>query len=126
MVECFAMVPSPLSALGFERFGGAVAARVRPDATAYPHRDATYDVAILGVWQNRAESDRNIHWVREVAAATEPYASGGVYVNFLAEEGDDRVRVAYGGNCARLAEVRSNELLPAESEHQTAALAGTE
>jgi hypothetical protein len=106
MVECFATVPSPLSALGFEQFGGAVA-RVRPDATAYPHRDASYDVAILGVWRDRAESDHNIRWVRDVFTATEPYASGGVYVNLLADEGDDHVRVAYGDNYARLAALKT-------------------
>jgi FAD binding domain/Berberine and berberine like len=106
MVESFATVPSPLSALGFEQFGGAVA-RIRPDETAFPHRNAAYDVAILGVWRDGSESDRNIRWVREVATATEPFASGGVYVNFLADEGDERVRGAYGANYERLASLKA-------------------
>jgi hypothetical protein len=105
MVDCFAAVPSPLSALGFEQFGGEVS-RIRPDETAFPHRGAAYDIAILGVWRDSAEADRNIRWVREVATATEQFASGGVYVNFLGDEGDDQVRVAYGANYERLASLK--------------------
>jgi FAD/FMN-containing dehydrogenase len=101
MIACFAKVPSPLSALGFEQFGGAVR-RVFAQETAFRHRDAAYDIAILGEWQNPADTARNVQWVREVATATQPFSTGGVYVNFLGEEGEDQVKAAYGSHYQRL------------------------
>jgi hypothetical protein len=101
MIEAFATVPSPMSALGFEQFGGAVS-RVGAEETAFRHRDARYDLAILGEWVDPAASTRNVQWVREVAAATAPFSTGGVYVNFLGEEGVDQVQAAYGANYSRL------------------------
>jgi FAD/FMN-containing dehydrogenase len=101
MIACFAKVPSPLSALGFEQFGGAVS-RVFAQETAFRHRDAVYDVAILGEWQDPADTERNVQWVREVWAATRPFSTGGVYVNFLGEEGEDQVKAAYGSHYQRL------------------------
>jgi FAD/FMN-containing dehydrogenase len=101
MVEAFATVPSPLTALGFEQLGGEVS-RVFAQETAFRHREASYDIAILGEWTDPAATAHNIQWVREVWAATEPYATGGVYVNFLAEEGDEQVKAAYGSHYQRL------------------------
>jgi hypothetical protein len=101
MVDCFERVPSPMSALGFEQFGGAVR-RVGVEDTAFRHRDVAYDIAMLGEWADPATSAVNIQWVREVAGATEPFSTGGVYVNFLGEEGEEQVKAAYGSHFQRL------------------------
>jgi FAD/FMN-containing dehydrogenase len=101
MIDAFAKVPSPMSALGFEQCGGAVR-RVDVEATAFRHRDAAYDIAILGDWADPATSAANIQWVRHVAAVTEPFSTGGVYVNFLGEEGEEQVKAAYGSHFQRL------------------------
>jgi FAD/FMN-containing dehydrogenase len=101
VIDCFADIPSPMSALGFEQFGGAVS-RVAADETAFRHRDAPYDIAILGEWADPTTSAVNVQWVREVAAATERFSSGGVYVNFLGEDGEERVKAAYGSHYQRL------------------------
>jgi FAD binding domain/Berberine and berberine like len=101
MIGCFANVPSPMSALGFEQFGGAVR-RVGVEDTAFRHRDAAYDIAILGEWADPATSTVNIGWVRDVAAMIEPFSTGGVYVNFLAEEGEEQIKAAYGSHVQRL------------------------
>jgi FAD/FMN-containing dehydrogenase len=101
MVDAFATVPSPLTALGFEQFGGAVS-RTFPQETAFRHRDAAYDIAILGEWADPAAATPNVQWVREVWSATEPYATGGVYVNFLPEEGEAQVKAAYGSHYDKL------------------------
>jgi Berberine and berberine like len=90
-----------MSALGFEQCGGAVR-RVDVEATAFRHRDAAYDIAILGDWADPATSAANIRWVRDVATVTEPFSTGGVYVNFLGEEGEDQVKAAYGSHFQRL------------------------
>jgi hypothetical protein len=101
MVDGFGNVASPMSALGFEQFGGAVK-RVGVEDTAFRHRDVAYDIAILGEWSDPETSAVNIQWVREVVSKTEPFATGGVYVNFLGEDGEDQVKAAYGSHFQRL------------------------
>jgi hypothetical protein len=101
LIDCFANTPSPMSALGFEQFGGAVS-RVGVDDTAFRHRDAPYDIAILGEWADPSTSAVNVQWVREVAAVTERFSTGGVYVNFLGEDGEEQVKAAYGSHYQRL------------------------
>jgi FAD/FMN-containing dehydrogenase len=101
MIDGFATVPSPLTALGFEQLGGAVS-RVFAQETAFRHREAPYDIAILGEWTDAAATARNVQWVRDVWAATAPYATAGVYVNFLGEEGEEQVRAAYGSHYQKL------------------------
>jgi len=74
--------------------GGAVS-RVGEDATAYSHRDALHVVNINSVWSDPGDDETNIAWGRRYSASLQPYASG-VYVNFLGNEGDERIREAYG------------------------------
>jgi FAD/FMN-containing dehydrogenase len=97
-------LPSPLSSILIYHLGGA-ASRVAPDATAYPHRNAQFTLAIGALWSDPAEAERCLTWTERVWEATRPFADG-VYVNFLDAEGDDRVRGAYGANLARLAKVK--------------------
>lgn len=102
-------VPSPLTAIVIAGSGGA-AARVAPDAMAYFHRSAIYNLMILSHWEDPADNDRNVSWTREFFEAVQPHLSGGVYVNDLndpRDEGDARVRAAYGGNYARLAALKA-------------------
>jgi hypothetical protein len=101
VIDCFANIPSAMSALGFEQFGGAVS-RVRVEDTAFRHRDAPYDIAILGEWADPATSAINVQWVREVAVVTERFSTGGTYVNFLGEDGEEQVKAAYGSHYQRL------------------------
>ncbi len=94
LVEQYRQIASPLSALLLEQFGGAVR-RVPVDATAFVHRQADFNLAIISRWTDPADADRNIAWARGVHTAIKPFASG-TYVNYLGEEGQDRVRAAYG------------------------------
>jgi len=102
----FANVPSPRSVVILEQFGGAVA-RVAPQATAFGHRDVEYDFFPASIWTDPADSERQIGWARGLWEATKSFGTGGVYVNDLGEEGEDRVRAAYGGNYARLAALKT-------------------
>jgi FAD/FMN-containing dehydrogenase len=70
--------------------------RVPTDATAFAHRDATFAFNVVATWTERSDAERHIRWAKEFFAALEPFATGGVYVNFLGDEGEDRVRAAYG------------------------------
>ena len=101
MIVHFARAPSPLSAVGFEPLGGAVC-RVGTDETAFRYRDTPYAALILATWIDAAEPSPNIQWAREAWTALRPFSTGGVYVNYLAEEGEDRVKAAYGASYERL------------------------
>jgi len=91
----FAAVTSPLSALLIEQFGGAVA-RVPADETPFAHRNALFNFAVIARWTDPVTAPTHIDWARRSSEATQPFASGGVYVNYLGAEGADRVRAAYG------------------------------
>lgn len=98
-------MPSAFSGIGLQHMGGA-ASRVPASATAFAHRAEQYDMLILSQWPAPADSDRNIAWTRELFAAMEPHLADAVYVNNLGDEGQDRVRAAYGANYPRLVEVK--------------------
>lgn len=98
--------PSALSSTLFETLGGAVG-RVAPDATAFAHRNAPFNLAIIGCWLDPAEDDVNIAWARAFFAAMQPYATG-AYVNYLGV-GDEPQRVgdAYAApTYARLRQIK--------------------
>lgn len=65
-----------------------------PD-TALSHREAAWNFNINAMWESPDEDDRHIGWAQQFFAAMEPYSTGGVYVNFLGNEGEGRVRAAY-------------------------------
>ena len=123
IIEQFAAVPSPLSAVVLEQFGGAYR-RMGAEETAFAHRDWDYNLLIISRWTDTAEASTHIDWARSVWQAVQPFAAGGVYVNYLepGQDGTDRIKAAYGPkNYAPAgrpqAPVRPDERLPAEPEH---------
>jgi hypothetical protein len=101
-----AEIPSPHTGIGLQQMTGA-ASRVDRAATAFAHRARQYDFLILSQWDDPADSPRNIAWTRSLFEAMGPFLERGVYVNDLGEEGEDRVRAAYGGNYERLTVVKA-------------------
>ncbi len=99
-------LPTPTSSLVLEQFHGAVH-RVAPEATAFPERNAPFNVAIVGLWNDPADADRCIAWARGTHEALQPFSSGSVYVNYLGV-GDEpeRVRAAFGSNYDRLGKIK--------------------
>jgi FAD/FMN-containing dehydrogenase len=96
LVEHAAAQTSPLSYCITFHLGGAVS-RVGEDETAFSQRDSAHNVNINAVWtDDDEESERHVEWARRFHTALEPFACGRVYVNFLGEEGAERVRSAYG------------------------------
>jgi FAD/FMN-containing dehydrogenase len=106
LLDGVAEMPSPFSGVGLQQMCG-VASRVDPTATAFAHRARQYDFNILSQWADPADTPRNVAWTREFFAAMEPFLERGVYANNLGDEGDDRVRAAYGANYARLAALKA-------------------
>lgn len=105
-VSHFATVPSPRSVVVFQQYGGAVS-RVGQTATAFNHRAAQYDFIPTSIWTDPAESERQMIWVRTLWDTMKPFSTGGEYVNNLGEEGEDRVRAAYGDNYERLVALKN-------------------
>jgi FAD/FMN-containing dehydrogenase len=75
--------------------GGAVA-REDPEGSAFEDRRAGHAVNIDAVWSDPDRAPACMAWTRNFWAAIRPHSTGRVYVNFLGEEGEDRVRAAYG------------------------------
>jgi FAD/FMN-containing dehydrogenase len=96
VVSAYERVPSPLSAILFEQFGGAVR-RVPRDATAYDQRDSDFNLVIVSRWTDAADAERNVQWARSLSDSVRAYTTGRVYVNYIgAGEAPDRVRAAFG------------------------------
>ncbi|HSN83048.1 MAG TPA: BBE domain-containing protein, partial [Polyangiales bacterium] len=93
-------LPSDQTEIFFGRLGGAVN-EVAPEATAYPHRDAEYVMNVHARWEDTSDDSKCIKWSRDYFEATAPYATGGVYVNFV-PEGEAPIEAAYGPNYDRL------------------------
>ena len=105
-VERFASVPSPMTAMLFEHFHGAVT-RVGATETAVPHREPGWNLLVPSVWTDPAASEANIGWTRETHAALGPLLSRRRWLNYLGDDqGDDAVRAAYGPNYDRLREIK--------------------
>ena len=105
MLRFVAEMPSPISGVGLQQMHGA-ASRVGPAATGFPHRDEHYDFLILSQWADPTDSEENIRWTRDLFEAMQPFFEKGVYVNNLGEEGEERVREAYGEHYERLAALK--------------------
>jgi FAD/FMN-containing dehydrogenase len=105
VVEYIGKLPSPQCEIFFGAIGGATL-RPAPDSMAYAQRDAEFVLNVHGRWEDASDDGDCIQWARDFFNASTPFASGGVYVNFLTAEEGDRVRAAYGPNYDRLAQVK--------------------
>jgi FAD/FMN-containing dehydrogenase len=100
------IVPSPSQHILFP-WGGAIARNANDWPIA--DRNAPWSVHPLGLWEDPADDDRGRQWSRDLCADMKPWATGGVYLNFVGDEGEDRVVAGYGGrsNYDRLAAVKA-------------------
>jgi len=99
-------VPSLWSTMHLYPQSGAIQ-QVASDATAYFHRDVDFVHNIVAIDADPTKMPGNMAWMREYAAALQPYSASGGYVNFMmADEGQERVRATYRDNYDRLARVK--------------------
>ena len=94
LTEHLATITSPLSDFKIAYLGGA-AARL-PDDSALSHRNLPFLLNINSRWQLGQASEAHIDWTRSLFDGMQPFSEGKVYVNFLMDEGQGRVRAAYG------------------------------
>ena len=105
IIEYAAKLPSPHCEIFIGTIGGQTG-RVAPEAMAYSSRNANYVMNVHGRWESAAEDKRCIAWAREFFAKTQPFASGGAYINFLTQDETDRIAFAYGTTYNRLVELK--------------------
>ncbi|MGZ9722138.1 FAD-binding oxidoreductase [Rhizobium miluonense] len=106
LLDTYAKAPSHASLLVFQQVGGAIARTSKSDSP-YVNRDALYDCFPIAIWDAPADDEANMRWARELWSAVRPYSTSGVYANNLGDEGEDRVRDAYGENYARLVALKN-------------------
>jgi FAD/FMN-containing dehydrogenase len=105
-IERFATTPSPLNAILFEHFHGAVT-RVGVSDTAVPHREVGYNLLMPSVWLDAADTEANIAWTRATFDLFSPYFAERRWLNYFSDDdGTDAVRAAYGPNYDRLVELK--------------------
>lgn len=104
-LEHASRAPSELSIMHLYPIDGAVH-DVGPSETAWSCRDATWSMVIDGIDPDPAKAGALKTWARGYWEALHPHNLGSAYVNFMMEEGEDRIRATYGDNYDRLVEVK--------------------
>jgi len=94
MVEYGNQITSPITSIALWHMGGAVA-RVGEGETAFNGRTAGHTFNINGNTESAAGFEEEREWARSYWSALSPYHTS-VYVNFLMDEGEERIRKAYG------------------------------
>ena len=83
------------------------ASRIGKKETAWNYRDATWAEVHAGIDPDPANKEAITTWAKEYWNAIHPYSAGGAYVNFMMEEGDDRIKNTYGDNYEKLVEIKT-------------------
>jgi hypothetical protein len=104
-VEHGSKLPTMLSTMHLYPVNGAPQRVARKD-TAYSFREALFAEVIVGVDPDPANAQKITGWCKDYWDALHPFSAGGAYVNFMMEEGQDRVQASYRENYQRLAEIK--------------------
>jgi hypothetical protein len=105
-IEHGSQIPTMLSTMHLYPVNGA-AQRVGKNDTAYSFREALFAEVIVGVDPDPANAGVISEWCKGYWDALHPFAAGVAYVNFMMDEGQDRVQATYRDNYQRLAEIKS-------------------
>jgi hypothetical protein len=99
-------MPTELCTMHLYPIDGAVH-RKQPKDTAFSFRDVTWSQVIVGVDRDPSGVDRMTNWARHYWQALHPHSAGGGYVNFMMEEGQDRIAATYRDNYPRLQKIKA-------------------
>jgi hypothetical protein len=98
-------LPTPHSTMHLYPINGA-AHQVAETDTPWAYRKANWAQVIVGVDPDPANNEKITKWTKDYFDAIHPHSSGGAYVNFMMEEGQERVRASYKHNYDRLVEIK--------------------
>ncbi|AKD05141.1 FAD-binding oxidoreductase [Pontibacter korlensis] len=104
-LEFASKLPTPLSGMHLYPINGA-AHELDKSATAWSFRDANWAQVIVGVDPDPANKEKITTWTKNYFDALHPYSAGGAYVNFMMEEGDERIRATYRDNYDKLSHIK--------------------
>ncbi len=104
-VKSGSSIPTMLSTIHLYPTSGA-AHRASPNDTAFSFREANWAQVIVGVDPDPANKELITNWARESWDSLHPYSAGGAYVNFMMEEGQERIKATYRDNYERLAAIK--------------------
>jgi hypothetical protein len=104
-LEYLARTPSELSLMHLYPIDGAVH-RVGPGETAWNRRDAMWSMVIAGIHPDPSKAQAITTWAKDYWQAVHPYNMQGAYINFMMQEGEERIKATYGDNYGRLAAVK--------------------
>jgi len=98
-------LPTGLSTMHMYPINGAVH-RVANADTAFSYRDCLLAGVIVGIDPDPKNKEKITQWTKEYFDALHPYSAGGAYVNFMMEEGQERVKASFRDNYDRLASIK--------------------
>jgi FAD/FMN-containing dehydrogenase len=104
-VEHGAALPTMHSTMHLYAIDGATH-RVGKNDTAFSYREANWAEVIVGVDPDPANKDKITRWCKDYFDALHPYSAGGAYVNFMMDEGQERIQASFRDNYARLATIK--------------------
>jgi FAD/FMN-containing dehydrogenase len=104
-VEHGSNVPTLLSLMHLYPVDGA-ASRIGRNDTAFNYRDAAWSMVIAGIDPDPANLEGITAWSKDYWSAIHPHSAGGAYVNFMMDEGPERVRATYRDNYERLLSIK--------------------
>jgi hypothetical protein len=99
-------LPTPHSTMHLYPIDGA-ASRVDNKETPWSFRHSKWAQIIVGVDPDPANNDAIIKWTKDYYDAIHPYSAGGAYINFMMDEGEDRIKATYGDNYDRLVKIKT-------------------
>jgi FAD/FMN-containing dehydrogenase len=105
IIDAVSHLPGPECEVFMAHVGGAMA-RMAKDKTAYPFRDAHFIMNVHTRWRDPAGDGDCLAWARALYKATEPFATGSAYVNFMPADDSGRISEVYGDNYKRLVELK--------------------
>ncbi len=100
------LMPTWRSTMHLYPINGA-ASKVGKKETAWNYREATWAMVMAGIDPDPANKEIITSWAKDYWNAVHPYSAGGAYVNFMMEEGEDRIKATYGDNYERLVKIKS-------------------
>jgi FAD/FMN-containing dehydrogenase len=105
-VKYGSQLPTQLSTMHLYPIDGA-ANRVDKNDTAFSFREAKWSMVMAGIDPDPINAEKIGTWAMEYWRALHPYSCGGAYVNFMMEEGQERIRATYRDNYDRLVAIKT-------------------
>ncbi len=100
------LMPTWRSTMHLYPINGA-ASKVSKKETAWNYRDATWAMVMAGIDPDPANKEAITHWSKDYWTDLHPYSETGAYINFMMEEGDDRIKATYGDHYDKLVKIKT-------------------